>query len=43
MIRIFNPENTAQTTSLFWSRLKSSEKIPEIKLAPFQVKDLLVK
>ncbi|MGN6194070.1 MAG: hypothetical protein ACTHOB_03975 [Ginsengibacter sp.] len=43
MIRIFNPENTAQTTSLFWNQLNGSEKIPEIKLAAFEVKDLLVK
>lgn len=43
MIRIFNPENTAQTTSLFWNQLNGSEKIPEIKLAAFEVKDLFVK
>jgi hypothetical protein len=42
MIRIFNPEN-AQTTSLFWNQLNGSEKIPEIKLAAFEVKDLFVK
>jgi alpha-mannosidase len=43
MIRIFNPENSVQTTSFLWNVFKPSEKIPEIKLVPFEVKEILVK
>ena len=43
MIRIFNPENSVQTTSFLWNGFKPSEKIPEIKLVPFEIKEILVK
>ena len=43
MVRIFNPENSVQTTSLQWNDFKPTKRIAPLKFVPFEVKDLWVK